>query len=122
MKPNRDSVLIVEDDALIRLAFADELLDQGFEVFEAGDADEAIAVIEKNPHIQLIFTDIDMPGSMDGRKLARFVRDRWPPIKIIVTSGRFSPASGDLPQDVKFFAKPYGYAEVISEMQRLFRA
>lgn len=116
--PHRGSVLVVEDEVLIRLTIVDELLEQGFEVFEAGSADEAIAKLERYQHIQLVFTDIDMPGSMDGLKLANFVRGRWPPIKIIVTSGRFLPSSDALPTDVKFFAKPYDYAALISEFDR----
>ncbi|EJB07115.1 response regulator containing CheY-like receiver domain and AraC-type DNA-binding domain [Rhizobium leguminosarum bv. trifolii WSM597] len=85
------AVLAVEDEALIRLAIAGELEDQGFVVYSADGADGAIELIEDHPEIAVVFTDIDMPGSMDGIKLAAFVRDRWPPIRIIVTSGRITP-------------------------------
>ncbi|MFS2153894.1 response regulator [Rhizobium sp. Rhizsp42] len=98
---NPIAVLIVEDEALIRYAIANELEDQGFVVFAANDADEAIVSIENHTEISVVFTDIDMPGSMDGIKLAAFVRDRWPPIKIIVTSGRVSPV-GLLAADIPF--------------------
>ena len=118
MKPYRGSVLVVEDEVLIRLSIADELLEHGFEVFEAGGADDAISILERHQHIQLVFTDIDMPGSMDGLRLAKFVRGRWPPIIIIVTSGRFLPTSEELPNDVRFFAKPYDYAALILEFDR----
>ncbi len=83
-------VLVVDDELILRLSISAELEDEGFVVFEAGTADEAIATLERHPEIRLVFTDVDMPGSMDGLKLAAFVRDRWPPIKIIVTSGSAS--------------------------------
>jgi len=104
--------LVVEDEAFIRFAIIDELEDQGFIVYSAEDADEAIRSIETHPEIALVFTDIDMPGSMDGIKLAAFVRDRWPPIKIIVTSGRTNP-KGQLADDIPFFAKPYDHAKLV---------
>ncbi|MDR6100201.1 CheY-like chemotaxis protein [Agrobacterium larrymoorei] len=100
-------VLVVEDEALIRFAAVDALEDDGFVVFGADCAATAIGVIEKHPDIQLIFTDIDMPGSMDGLTLTEFVRDRWPPIKIIVTSGRVMPIAKDLSDDITFVPKPY---------------
>jgi len=78
------SVLVVEDEALIRLDFASELETEGFEVFEAANADQAIVLLVAEPSIRVMFTDIDMPGSMDGLKLAAAVHDRWPPVKIIV--------------------------------------
>lgn len=112
------AVLVVEDEALIAFAIADELEEQGFVVFSASDADEAIKSIEDHPEIAVVFTDIDMPGSMDGIKLAAFVRDRWPPIKIIVTSGRVNPA-GLLAADIPFFAKPYDHARVVDAIHRL---
>ena len=80
-------VLVVEDEALVRLSTREEIEAAGFKVYEAHNADEAIRLLEANPDIELIFTDVDMPGSMDGVKLAHYVRKRWPPVKIIVTSG-----------------------------------
>jgi CheY-like chemotaxis protein len=80
-------VLVVEDEPLVRMDMADCLTDEGFEVIEASDADEAIKALEADGRIRLLFTDVDMPGTMDGLKLARFVADRWPPVRIIVTSG-----------------------------------
>lgn len=107
------TVLVVEDEALIRLAIVDELEVAGFQVFEADSAAAAIVIIERHADIRMIFTDIDMPGTMDGLKLAAFVRDRWPPIKIIVTSGRVIPGAGELPAGVPFVAKPYDFDLVI---------
>ena len=80
-------ILIVEDEFLLRMDSAEVIENAGFEVIQAGNADEAIAILEARPDIHIVFTDIQMPGSMDGLKLARFVRDRWPPIKIVATSG-----------------------------------
>lgn len=111
-------VLVVEDEALIRLAISDELEDQGFVVFSASNADEAIKLIEHHPEIAVVFTDIEMPGTMDGMKLAAFVRDRWPPIKIIVTSGRVNPQGG-LAEDISFLAKPYDHATVVGTIRSL---
>ncbi|OJY63236.1 MULTISPECIES: response regulator [unclassified Rhizobium] len=112
------TVLVVEDEALIGLAIADELEDQGFVVFSASSADDAIKLIERHPEIAVVFTDIDMPGTMDGIKLAAFVRDRWPPIKIIVTSGRVNP-KGSLAEDIPFLAKPYDHATVVGTIRGL---
>ena len=119
MHSNPVVVLVVEDETLIRIAIADELENQGFKVHEAADADCAIVLIEKHPEIQLIFTDIDMPGSMDGLKLAAFVRDRWPPIKIIVTSGRGNPDTDLLPDGSPFFSKPYEFSQIVDAIHQL---
>ena len=83
---SRPTVLIVEDEFLIAISAAAVFQKAGFQTVEAGNADEAIAVLQ-NRDVDLIFTDVRMPGSMDGLKLARYVRDRWPPVKIMVTSG-----------------------------------
>ena len=84
----RPVVLVVEDDFLLRMDAVDMVRAAGFEAVEAGNADEAIAILEARPNIHVVFTDIQMPGSMDGLKLAKFVKGRWPPIKIVATSGR----------------------------------
>ena len=81
-------------------------------MIEAANADEAIAILESRADIRVVFTDIHMPGSMDGLKLAHAVRDRWPPIKIIVTSGRDRLSAGDLPDGGRFFSKPYDPREI----------
>jgi len=111
-------VLVVEDEALIRFAIADDLRDAGFEVFEAEDADEAIAILVRED-IRLLFTDIDMPGSMDGLRLSAVVRDRWPPVRIIVTSGKQMPAPGLLPAGSRFMSKPYTTAGVLDTVRTL---
>jgi CheY-like chemotaxis protein len=94
----------------------------GFTVFQAAHADEAIRLLELNAEISLIFTDVHMPGSMDGLKLAHYVRGRWPPVKIIVTSGQMKVRAADLPSDAVFVPKPYLIAEVASHARRLTAA
>jgi len=110
-------VLIVEDDQLLRLLTVDIVEDAGFEVLQAVNADEAVAILEARSDIALLLTDIDMPGSMDGVKLAHAVRDRWPPIKIIVVSSRVTERH--LPTGSRFFRKPYHVAAMIFEMHSL---
>ena len=116
------AVLVVEDEALIRLDIVDQLADEGYEVLEAGSADEAVALLEANPAIRILFTDIDMPGSMDGLKLAAAVRDRWPPVKIVVTSGHRMVEITDLPDGSVFFSKPYHHRKVVTSFRELLTA
>lgn len=113
------AVLIVEDEILIRMDVADQLRDEGFEVLEASTADEAIAILENNDSIGILFTDIDMPGSMDGLKLSAAVRDRWPPIKIVVTSGHRIVDITDLPDGSVFYSKPYDHGVITAAMHGL---
>jgi len=96
--------------------------DAGFDVLEAIDADQAIEILEARPDIHVIFTDIQLPGSMDGLKLAHAVRGRWPPIKIIATSGRVNLRTDDLPAGGRFLPKPYGPEEVIGTLRELVAA
>jgi CheY-like chemotaxis protein len=112
-------ILIVEDEFLLRLDSAETIEHAGFEVVQAANADEAIAILEARPEIRVVFTDIQMPGSMDGLKLARFVRDRWPPIKIIATSGRVVASEDDLPSRSLFLPKPYRGPVLISALRQL---
>ena len=106
VEPNRPVVLIVEDEFLLRLEAADILSAAGFEAVEAANADQAIEILEARRDITVVFTDIQMPGSMDGLKLARAVRGRWPPIKIVATSGRVQVGSTDLPEGGRVLPKP----------------
>lgn len=116
------AVLVVEDEPLLRMDIADRLRDEGFEVYEGSNADEAIEILEATPRIHLLFTDIDMPGSMDGLKLAAVVRDRFPPVQIIVTSGHRSVELSEMPDGSVFFSKPYQHAAVMASMRRLLAA
>jgi CheY-like chemotaxis protein len=115
----RPVVLVVEDDFLLRMDAVDIVKSGGFDAVEAGNADEAIAILEARPTIHVVFTDIQMPGSMDGLKLAKFVKDRWPPIKIVTTSGRVRIAGDDLPDGGRFIAKPCSPAQVIGTLRDL---
>ncbi|MEO9297726.1 response regulator [Devosia alba] len=112
-------VLVVEDEALVRLDVISQIEDEGFTVIEAADADAAIRILETNPDVTILFTDIDMPGSMDGLKLSAAVRDRWPPVKIVVTSGHRMVEITDLPDGSVFHAKPYRHAEVVASFREL---
>jgi CheY-like chemotaxis protein len=111
-KPGRPVVLVVEDDHLLRLDATDMVKSAGFEVIEAANADEAISILESRNDIAVVFTDIQMPGSMDGLKLARAVRGRWPPIKIVTTSGLRIIEETDLPEGGRFLPKPYSSVQV----------
>ena len=112
-------VLVVEDDPLLRLNAVDMIEDAGFEALEAPDADVAISVLEARTDIRLIFTDIDMPGSMDGLALAHAVANRWPPVRIIATSGHFKVSETDLPTGGKFIPKPYRQHQLVDVLSGL---
>ena len=112
-------VLVVEDEMLLRMRTVDMVEDAGFTSVEAVDADEAVAILESRSDIALLFTDIQMPGSMDGLKLAHAVHERWPPIKIILVSGQLRLANIDIPADSRFFGKPLEAREMIVEMQNM---
>jgi two-component system, response regulator PdtaR len=118
----RPVVLIVEDETLIRMDAVEMIEAEGFEAIEATGADEAIAVLEQRNDIHLIFTDIDMPGSMDGLRLAHFVKGRWPPIKIIATSGHAKIAESELPDGSRFLPKPYDAATITRAIHQLMRS
>ncbi|HEV7253692.1 MAG TPA: response regulator [Mesorhizobium sp.] len=113
------TVLVVEDEPLIRMNIAEQLEDEGFRVLEAANADKAIALLEAHSDIRLVFTDIDMPGSMDGLRLAGVVRGRWPPVRIIVTSGKRMVEITDLPNGSVFFCKPYRHEEILASMREM---
>ena len=100
-------VLVVEDEPLIRLGIVSMLEDRGFVVVEAPNADEAIRKLQSQPEIAIVLTDVDMPGTMDGVKLAHYVHNRWPPIRLIVISGKVRPREDELPEGARFVSKPY---------------
>jgi len=100
-------VLVVENEAIIRIELAAQLADMGLMVLVACDADEAIQLLDLHRDISVLLTDLTMPGSMDGVRLAHYVRDRWPPIRLVATSGRPRSALGDLPVGSILVSKPY---------------
>ena len=115
----RSVVLIVEDEFLLRMDAVEMIAGAGFEVVEAANADQAIEILESRRDITVVFTDIQMPGSMDGLKLARAIRGRWPPIKIIATSGHTSLGQPDLPDGGRFLSKPYSPLDVTGVLHEL---
>ena len=112
-------VLVVEDEMVLRMRAVDIVEDAGFVPIEAVSADEAIEILESRDDISLLFTDIQMPGSMDGLKLAHAVHNRWPHIKIILVSGQIAVADADKPEDSRFFPKPIEIQQMISELQEM---
>ena len=107
-------VLVVDDEPLIRMNAADMLLDAGFAVLEAANAAEALTVLADHPEIQVLFTDVNMPGDMDGLDLARRVHQLRPEVHLIVTSGKVAPTPGAIPDAGDFLGKPYREHQVIA--------
>ena len=120
-KPPRSGpmVLVVEDDPVLRLNAADMVEDAGYVAVEAASASDAVALLERRTDIRIVFTDIEMPGAMDGMLLAAAIRDRWPPIEIILTSGAMVPASALIPERGVFLAKPYSQTQLEAALNGL---
>ena len=117
---NAPVVLLVEDEPLVRMAAADDLQDAGFHVLEAANADVALAVLEScSSDVQVLFTDIDMPGSMNGLVLAENVQQRWPHISLLISSAYHRPSSEQLPDDGRFVPKPYCSDDVVQQIREL---
>lgn len=112
-------VLVVEDEPIQRLEMIDLVEEAGFEAVEAWDADHAVSILEARLDICVVFTDIDMPGSMDGLKLAAAIRHRWPPIEIIITTAGLHPDLMSLPSRSMFLSKPINPDDAIQAMQKL---
>src|ERR1700759_4715288 len=113
------NVLVVEDEMILRMRAVDLVEDAGFCPIEAVNADEAMSILESRSDISLLFTDIQMPGGMDGLKLAHAVHERWPSIKIILVSGQVKPSDAERPADSRFFGKPLGVEQMITELQAM---
>ena len=116
------NVLVVEDEMLLRLRAVDMVEDAGFTAVEAVSADEALSILESRSDISLLFSDIQMPGSMDGLRLAQAVHERWPSIKIILVSGQVNLSDADKPADSRFFGKPLEIEQMIAELQDMVGA
>jgi CheY-like chemotaxis protein len=106
-RDSKPTILVVEDDYWQRLHAVDLIEHAGYDVVEARGADEAIKLLEVRKDIRVVFTDIEMPGSMDGLRLARAIRERWPPIELIITSGKHRLDAGQIPERGQFLSKPY---------------
>lgn len=107
MTARKITVLVVEDEPLVRINIVSTLEDEGFLVMDAGNAQEAMGILADSPVVNVLFTDVDMPGAVDGLELARMVKERHPPIQVIVTSGHRNVVDSDLPADGQFMPKPY---------------
>ena len=114
--PSQPVILVVEDDPIIRMGALRFVADAGFDAIEASNADEAIRILESRSDIHLVFTDVGMPGTMDGIKLAHYIRRRWPPVKLIVASGKVIVDESHLPAGARFFPKPYSESAIVGAM------
>ena len=112
-------ILVVEDEMLLRMRVVDMMEDAGYVPVEAIDADEALIILQSRSDIVLMLTDVQMPGSMNGLQLAHAVRERWPPIKIILASGALKLSGSEIPTDSRFFGKPLQSDEIVAEMREM---
>ncbi len=115
-------ILVVEDEPLIRLGLVSMVEEAGYDVIEAASADEAIRRLEKTDDVRLVLTDVDMPGSMDGIRLAGYVRRRWPPIQLVVLSGKVGVKPGELPEGARFISKPYQETALLNLVETMMTA
>jgi len=113
MMADRQHVLVVDDEPVLRMILVDLLEGEGYAVEEASNAAEALEVLQALPSIRIVVTDIQMPGSMDGLRLARYLRDAYPPIALIVSSGAVRPEQDALPDDAVFLSKPVDHRELL---------
>ncbi len=104
---------------MIRLGMMSSIEDAGYSVIEASSADEAIAQLALDSEVGVVVTDVDMPGSMDGIKLAHYVRRRWPPIHLLVISGKVGVKAGELPEGARFMSKPFQDPQLIRTIETL---
>jgi CheY-like chemotaxis protein len=115
-------VLVVEDESLVRMVALEAIKVAGFRAYAAANADEAISILERQCDIRVVFTDINMPGSMDGIRLAHCVRDRWPSLQFIVTSALSKFRDAELPRGSVFVSKPYLPVQIIRNIEKLSEA
>ncbi|MBO9379103.1 response regulator [Sphingomonas histidinilytica] len=113
------TVLVVEDELFVRMIAVDAIEDAGYATIEAQDADQALILLEVHDEIDLVFTDIKMPGTIDGLGLALRVRERWPGLPLILTSGHLRQEDATVPASVPFLQKPYRAATLLAELARL---
>jgi len=115
-------VLVVDDEPLVRMTAADELEEAGFQVLEAANADEALDVLEEcADEVQVLFTDVNMPGSMDGMALAEQVHRRWPHVLLLISSGYARPHPDEIPDHGHFVPKPYIGATLVRHISEMMK-
>ena len=112
------AILIVENEAFIRFDLVDFFQDAGYDVYDAEDAASAIVLLKANPAIRIVLTDVQMPGSMDGVKLAHYIRDRYPPTLLVVASGVARPTAAELPDGALFITKPFDTRSLLAAIER----
>ncbi|MCB8835838.1 response regulator [Aurantimonas sp. VKM B-3413] len=122
MNNGNSVVLVVEDDPIILMGAVDLVISAGYEALEASNADEAIRILELRSDVDLVFTDIEMPGTMDGIKLSHYIRDRSPPVKLLIASGKAIIEETCLPEGSRFFSKPYDEHSIRDAMAKLLVA
>lgn len=115
-------VLVVEDEGLVRQMSADELAEAGYQVLEAANSREAISILESGVGVAVLFTDVNMPGELDGLELAHLVHDRWPRVRLLVTSGGARTGPQDVPDEGRFLSKPYSLQSMCSLVDELVTA
>ena len=120
--PTKLVVLVVEDEPLLRMMTVDIVECAGFDALEATDATQAVEILARRPDIRIVFRDIDMPHGLDGMKLAALIRERWPPIELILTSGKLALRPEDMPARGVFLSKPYRERDVVAAMHRMATA
>lgn len=118
-QPKPQAIVVVEDEPLLRMAALDLVENAGFAAVEARDAEEAIAILQTRTDIRVVLVDADMPGSMTGLKLAAAIRDRWPPIQMVITSSNAWLDDSTIPAHTVFYPKPYSESEVAATLKRL---
>lgn len=116
---NKTIVLIVEDEPIIRMDVTEWISDAGFVPLEAATADEALSILQERGDIDVVFTDVNMPETLDGFQLSRMVADRWPAVRIVVTSGMARPQREDLTRGALFFPKPYNLDHLVRTIKTL---
>jgi CheY-like chemotaxis protein len=117
--PNRTVVLVVEDEPIVRFDAIQSLEDAGFEVVDAYDADHALVALEQRPDVSAVFTDVHMPGRLNGVELARLVLQRRPDVQVLLTSGVMRVSPDDLPEGGHFVPKPYDASQVAALIRNL---
>ena len=120
MSSTAKTVVVAEDEVLVRMLAAEALSDAGFNVIEAVNAEEAICALQAHSgQVAMLFTDIHMPGELTGLELAALVREQWPHVAILVTSGQERPATSEIPSGGRFVAKPYRTAKILAHTRAL---
>ena len=112
------TILVVEDEALVRFDMTDFFEDRGWQVYEAENAEQAIALLDRHGEIRVLLTDVQMPGAMDGLRLAHYVRERFPPALLFVVSGQAPPSPQALPARATFLPKPFDLHHVLRQIDR----